>query len=78
MSQDLKPILDYLDAMKAELKADIQAVKTVVDSHTVVLDMLCKEIKGFKEEMIVNRHRIDRLEEWARQVSVKTGVPLPF
>ncbi len=78
MSQDFKPIFEYLDGMKAELKAEIREVKAVVDSHTLVLDMLSKEIKGFNEEMIVNRHRIDRLEEWARKVSAQTGIPLPF
>lgn len=35
-------------------------------------------VKGFEEEMIVNRKRIERLEEWAKQVSQKTGIPIPF
>lgn len=78
MNREFKPIFEYLDKMKAELKGDILDLKedmTIVKSG---LSSVLASIKGFEEEMIVNRHRIDRLEEWARKVSAKTGIPIPF
>lgn len=83
MTQDFKPIFDYLDEMKAELKADIKTeiiaeLSPKIDKLQTSVDNLTYMVKGFQEEMIVNRHRIDRLEQWARQVSEKTGIPLPF
>ena len=79
MSQDFKPIFDYLDDMKAELKADIVAELTPkFDKLQTSIDGLARMVKGFEEELIVNRHRIERIEEWAKQVSQKLGIPVNF
>ncbi len=73
-----KPLFTYLDEIKADLKADIAEVK---ESNTQILtsiDGLAKMVKTFQEEHIIMRKRLETLEAWAKKVSEKVGVPLPF
>ncbi len=75
---NFQPLFEYLDEMKADIDTRFNKLEQKVDSITSTLDYLCKTVKGFEQEMIVNRHRIERLEDWAKQVSAKTGIPIPF
>lgn len=76
--KDLKPIFDYLDEFKADVNQRFDGIEGKIDKLQTSVDNLANMVKGFEEEMIVNRKRIDVLEKWARQVSEKVGIPLPF
>ena len=76
--KDFKPIFDYLDEFKADVSQRFDSIEGKVDELQTSVDNLANMVKGFQEEMIVNRKRIDVLEKWARQVSEKVGIPLPF
>ena len=41
------------------------------------VDGLAHRFDIFEKELIVNRHRLEKLEAWAKQVSEKLGIPLP-
>ena len=73
-----KPLFNYLDDMKAELKADIAVVDDKVTNLTTTVDNLAKMVKDFQEEHIIMRKRLEVLETWAKKVSEKVGIPLPF
>ena len=73
-----KPLFNYLDEMKAELKADIAVVDDKVTNLTTTVDNLAKMVKDFQEEHIIMRKRLEVLEAWAKKVSDKVGIPLPF
>lgn len=75
---NLKPVFTYLDDMKAELKADIAIVNQKVDTLQTSVDGLAKMVKTFQEEHIIMRKRVETLEAWAKKVSEKVGIPLPF
>ncbi|OGE81701.1 MAG: hypothetical protein A3H72_03970 [Candidatus Doudnabacteria bacterium RIFCSPLOWO2_02_FULL_48_8] len=75
---NFKPLFEYLDDMKAELKADIAEVKESNAQILTNLDGLTKMVKTFQEEHIIMRKRLEVLEAWAKKVSEKVGIPLPF
>jgi len=76
---NFQPIFDYIDESNKkqkeeilnEIKIDITDVKTAVAN-------LSSQVKKYHEEMLVSGHRIDRLEEWAKTVGEKVGVPIAF
>jgi hypothetical protein len=74
---NLQPLFDYMDEMKAELKADIGRLDKKVDHLQATVDSLAKLVKDFRDEHIVMHRRLELLEKWAKQVSEKVGIPLP-
>ncbi len=68
----------HLDGQFRDFNQRLSRVESKVDVLQTSIDNLTRMVKGFEEEMIVNRNRIDVLEKWARQVSEKVGIPLPF
>ena len=75
---NLQSVFEYLDTMKAELKADILHVDAKVDTVQTSVDGLTKMVKDFQDEYIVMRKRLEVLEAWAKKVSEKVDIPLPF
>ena len=73
-----KPLFTYLDDMKAELKADIATVDEKVERVITSVDGLAKMVKDFQEEHIIMRKRLEVLETWAKKVSEKVGIALPY
>lgn len=61
-----------------DLKKDIKSLSVKADNLQTSVDSLAKMVKDFHEEMIVTRKLLDLLEQWARKVSEKIGIPLPF
>ena len=74
---DFKPLFDYLDDFKAEVKADVQAIDEKVAHLQDSVDGLVKIVKDFQDEHIILRHQFEIFKVWAKQVSEKVGVPLP-
>lgn len=75
---NFKPLFEYLDEMKAELKADIAVVDQKVERTLTSVDKLALMVKTFQDEHIIMRKRLEVLEAWAKKVSEKVGIPLPF
>jgi uncharacterized coiled-coil DUF342 family protein len=80
---NFQPIFDYIDQNNQVLEDEIMGkVRTVLqeelgDIKTSITN-LSAQVKQYHEEMLVSGHRIDRLEDWAKQVGQKIGVPITF
>jgi uncharacterized coiled-coil DUF342 family protein len=61
-----------------QLKTDVSDLKSGQRRLQNSVDGLAKMVKDFHEEIIVTRRRLDVLEAWAKKVSEKVGIPLPF
>ena len=75
---NFKPLFEYLDERFGEVKADIAAVDEKIERTLTNLDGLAKMVKTFQDEHIIMRKRLEVLEAWAKKVSEKVGIPLPF
>ncbi len=75
--QDLKTIFDYFDQQHREYKIDLARVEQKVDTLTTAVDNLAKLVKDFRDEHIVLHRRLEVLEDWAKKVSERVGIPLP-
>lgn len=60
-----------------EDKLDDKADKTSLDNLTNTIDNFLKRIDDSDAEQSARDAQFNRLLEWAREVSKKTGVPLP-
>jgi uncharacterized coiled-coil DUF342 family protein len=76
---NFQPIFDYIDESNAKLKEEIltEVRSELRDVKTAVAN-LSGQVKQYHEEMLVSGHRIDRLEDWAKIVGEKIGVPITF
>lgn len=77
-SKELKPLFDYMDEKFAQIDERFDRVEKKVDALQQAVDALRKEVKDFSDEHIVLYRKIEVLEEWAKKVSEKVGIPLPF
>lgn len=50
-----------------DLRGDFRSLQTSVDAYA-------KKADTYYQEMAVMRHRLERLEDWAKQASEKIGV----
>ena len=53
------------------------ATKTQVDDIANTMESFARQIKDNSDEQAARDLQFNRLVEWARKVSIKTGVPLP-
>ena len=58
------------------LSAKIDSLKDTVDRHTTVLDGIAKDVKDWNTEMIAVRARLDRHDQWFKQISDHLNVKL--
>lgn len=75
---NFQPIFDYIDQAITPLREDIAALQSDMTDLKGSVANLSAQVKKYHEEMLVSGHRIDRLEEWAKQVGSKVGVPIAF
>jgi hypothetical protein len=75
---NFKPLFEYLDKKFGQVEADIAEVKSDVRVLKTAVDGLAKLVKDFRDEHIIIHKRLEVLEEWAKQVSKKLGISLPF
>jgi archaellum component FlaC len=68
----------HMDEKLGDITVRLSGLEDKLNTLQTSVDNLTHTVKGFQEEMIVNRNRIDVLEKWAKQVSEKIGIPLPF
>lgn len=58
-------------------KLDEKASQTSLDSLTATIDAFVKRLDDTETEQTARDAQFERLLDWAREVSKKTGVPLP-
>lgn len=75
---NLEPLFKYLGEIKDELKSDICRIEDKVDILQTSVDGLAKLVQDFRDEHIILHKRLEVLEEWAKEVSKKFNIPLPF
>ena len=76
---NFQPVFDYIDQAKNEIKEDILTeVKAELGDVKTSIANLSSQVQKYHEEMLVSGHRIDRLEDWAKVVGEKVGVPISF
>ena len=76
--KDLKPFFDHFDERFDELKVEIGSLRNDVRTLQTSVDGLAKMVKDYRDEHIVLYRKVEVLEEWAKKVAEKTGIPLPF
>lgn len=78
--QDIAKLVGVLATQKDlnDLKSNALALKDDVRNLQASVDNLAKMVKDFRDEHIVVHRRLETLEAWAKKVSEKVGIPLPF
>lgn len=61
-------VADLADGIQ-ELKADMAYVKATLNSHTSNLDTIAKDVKDWITEIMAVRARLDRHDQWFKQIS---------
>jgi predicted nucleic acid-binding Zn-ribbon protein len=51
------------------LKQDVETVRQTQDSHTTSLDAITKSVKDWNTEIVAVRARLDRHDQWFKQIS---------
>ncbi len=59
------------DLMNLASKEDVRNLQTSIDG-------LAKLVKDFRDEHVIIHKRLEVLEQWAKDVSKKLGISLPF
>ncbi len=72
-----QPLFDYMDERFSKLESRFDGIEEKIDTQQASTDNLTKMTKDFQDEHIILRHKVERLEAWAKAVSAKVGVPLP-
>ena len=65
-----------LEHKMAKIEADIIDLKKSQDHLTNTVDAFIARIDRYETEQLVRDRQFERLLEWARKVSEKTGIPL--
>ena len=59
-----------------EIKTDLKAVRTTVDSHTGSLDAIAKDVKDWNQEMTLMRGRMERYEAALKIIGQKLNLDI--
>ena len=69
-------LFQYIQEFRAEGNGKFDDVYSRIDRLTDTIDDFVKQLKDFEAEQAARDAQWERLLEWAREVSKKTGVPL--
>ena len=61
-------VADLADGIQA-LKADMAYVTDALNSHTSSLDAISKDVKNWNTEIVAVRARLDRHDQWFKQIA---------
>jgi archaellum component FlaC len=75
---NLKPLFEYLDEKFGFMDGRFDGIDKRLNNLETSVDNLTKIVKDFQEEHIILHRRVETLEAWAKKVSEKIGIPLPF
>lgn len=80
MSEDeFTKLFKYIEEFRSEVnrRFDNTASKSNMDHLVNTLDTFLKRLDANETEQLARDAQFDRLVEWAKLVSKKTGVPMP-
>ena len=73
----LKAIEELMDGMlDKKLDEKLEPIKQTQAQHTASLELLLSERKKKDGNELVSSHRLDRLEEWGKEVGSKVEIKL--
>lgn len=76
---NFQPIFDYIDQNNQVLKEEIMVeVRSELRGMKTNITNLVTEVKNIKDQLIISNHRTTRLEDWAKPVGDKVGIPIEF
>ncbi|MBL8029750.1 MAG: hypothetical protein JNN11_00700 [Candidatus Doudnabacteria bacterium] len=61
-----------------EIKVQNSAIVETLNVHTNVLDQLVKQTKDWNTEMVMVRARLDRHDQWFKQMAEKINIKLDY
>ena len=61
-----------------EVKVEMSAIKEVLNTHTSALDQLVKQTRDWNTEMVMVRARLDRHDQWFKQLAEKINIKLDY
>jgi vacuolar-type H+-ATPase subunit E/Vma4 len=79
MSEDqFTKLFKYVEEFRSEVnkKLDEKASQSSLDQLTNTIDAFIKRLDNTEIDQVARDRQFDRLLSWAREVSVKTGIPL--
>lgn len=59
-----------------QLQSTINTLRVTVDQHTSVLDGIAKDVKDWNTEIVAVRARLDRHDQWFKQLADHLNVKL--
>ncbi len=72
----LQTYMHRVDNRFNKIEKDISDIKKSIDRLTNTIDGFVKRLDDFETEQAARDAQFDRLLEWAKEVSKKTGIPL--
>ena len=73
---NFQPIFDHIDTSIAPLKDDIAEIKADLRMVKTNLANLAGKVDTLTKEVAISNHRVKRLEDWAKPVGKKVGIPM--
>lgn len=70
-------LFKYIEDFRKEVNDKFEETNNRIDHLTDTIDAFIKRLDDFETEQAARDAQWERLLEWAREVSKKTGVPLP-
>lgn len=70
----LEAIEGLLDGKLSPINTKLEDIEEVLVQHTTALEVLLTEKKKRDDNKTVADHRVEYLENWAKQVSQKLGI----
>lgn len=78
MDNNFQPIFDYIDEANSKIEKRLARIEENDQDVKTGIANLSAQIKQYHEEMMVNGHRIDRLEQLVKVIGDKVGVPVVY
>lgn len=76
ISEVLQVFMHQVDERFNKVEKDISDIKVSLDKLTNTIDGFLKRLDEVETEQAARDAQFERLLEWAREVSEKTGIPL--
>jgi archaellum component FlaC len=77
ISETMRDLMEAFDHRFTKIEKDIQDIKESLDRLTNTVDGFAKHLEDMKVENVARDAQFARLVQWAKEVSAKTGIPMP-
>lgn len=77
ISETMSAMMDRIDERFNKVEEDIIDIKASIDRLTNTLDGFVKRLEDYEVESRARDAQFERLVVWAKEVSKKTGIPMP-